>query len=186
MVIGITGTLGAGKGTAVERFKEKGFNHYSARAFISQGIKRRGLPVNRDTLTKVGNDLRAVHGPAYVFNSLLAEAKKAGGNAVIESLRTVGEVNTLKAAGGYLIAVDAAPKIRYERVVLRGSETDKISFEKFLSDEERESVSEDPGEQNLRKTVTMADFTIRNDGAIDELYKKVDEVLEKLQKKPAE
>jgi len=180
MIIGITGTLGAGKGTVVERLKEKGFNHYSARAFISREIERRGLPVNRDTMTSVGNDLRARHGPAYVFESLLREAKQAGGDTVLESLRTVGEIDALKAADGYLIAVDANPKIRYERVVLRGSETDTISFEQFLADEERESTSQDPGEQNLRKVAAMADATIRNDGTVEQLREKVDDCLAKL------
>lgn len=181
MIIGITGTLGAGKGTFVERLKEKGFKHYSARVFISEEIVRRGLPVNRDTMTIVGNDLRAKYGPAYVFESLIKQAKKLGGDTVvIESLRTVGEARALKAAGGYLIAVDADPKVRYERVVLRGSETDKISFEKFLADEERESKSEDPGVQNLRKVAAMADLIIQNDGTTEELYKKVDESIAKL------
>ena len=36
ITIGITGTLGAGKGTIVEYLqKEKGFSHYSVRAFLT-------------------------------------------------------------------------------------------------------------------------------------------------------
>ena len=60
ITIGITGTLGAGKGTIVDYLvKSRGFEHYSVRAFITEEIKRRGLPVNRDSMTQVGNDLRA-------------------------------------------------------------------------------------------------------------------------------
>jgi dephospho-CoA kinase len=186
IIIGVTGTLGAGKGMVVERLKAKGFKHYSARVFISEEIVRRGLPVNRDTMTEVGNNLRAKHGPAYVFESLITKAKKMAGKAIIESLRTVGEVNALKAAGGYLIAVDADPKIRYERVILRGSETDKISFDKFMADEERESQSNDPGVQNLRKVMAMADAAIVNDGTEEDLYKKVDAILESVKRKSVE
>ena len=59
-IIGITGTIGAGKGTIVDYLvKEKGYVHYSVREFLAEEVKRRGLEVNRDTLTEVGNDLRA-------------------------------------------------------------------------------------------------------------------------------
>ena len=44
ITIGITGTLGAGKGTIVDYLvKNRGFVHYSVRAFITEEIKRRGL-----------------------------------------------------------------------------------------------------------------------------------------------
>ena len=39
LIIGITGTLGAGKGTVVEYLVEKkGFDHYSVRAFLLKEI----------------------------------------------------------------------------------------------------------------------------------------------------
>ncbi|MBQ4206222.1 MAG: AAA family ATPase, partial [Bacteroidales bacterium] len=63
-IIGITGTLGAGKGTIVEYLIEKkGYVHYSVRAFLAEEIKRRGMEVNRDTLTMVANELRANNSP---------------------------------------------------------------------------------------------------------------------------
>ncbi|MDR0438308.1 MAG: AAA family ATPase, partial [Bacteroidales bacterium] len=51
MIIGITGTIGAGKGTIVDYLvSQKGFLHFSVRDFLSEEIERRGLPVNRDTM----------------------------------------------------------------------------------------------------------------------------------------
>ena len=51
IIIGITGTLGAGKGTIVDYLiKTKGFTHYSVRAFITKEIEKRKLPVNRDSM----------------------------------------------------------------------------------------------------------------------------------------
>ena len=48
ITIGITGTLGAGKGTIVDYLvKNRGFVHYSVRAFITEEIKKRGMEVNR-------------------------------------------------------------------------------------------------------------------------------------------
>ena len=59
-IIGITGTLGAGKGTVVDFLvSEKGYKHYSVRSFISEEIIKRNLPLNRDSMVVVANDLRA-------------------------------------------------------------------------------------------------------------------------------
>ena len=67
IVIGITGTLGAGKGTIVDYLvKNKGFNHFSVRSFIAQEIQNRGMTVNRDSLTEVANDLRSANSPSYI------------------------------------------------------------------------------------------------------------------------
>ena len=43
IIIGITGTLGAGKGTIVDYLcKKRGFLHYSVREFLVEEIKNRG------------------------------------------------------------------------------------------------------------------------------------------------
>jgi dephospho-CoA kinase len=177
MIFGITGTLGAGKGEIVSYLVSQGFHHYSARQLITEEVLRRGLAVNRDSMTEVANSLREEHGPAYVFESLVRIAEEKGGKSVVESVRTIGEVEALKARGGFLIAIDADPHTRYNRVVKRGSETDDVSYEKFISDEERESISEDPGRQNLRKVSERADFHIQNDADLASLHRQIDAIL---------
>jgi dephospho-CoA kinase len=179
MIIGITGTIGAGKGTVVAYLLEKkGFKHYSARAFITEEIVKRGLPVNRDSMVLVGNALRAEHNPAFVIESLYERAKTAGGDAVIESIRTPGEVAAMRGKEKfYLLAVDADPEIRYERIKARGSETDTVSLEEFKDQETREMHSDDPNKQNLADCIKQADFTLRNDGSFDDLYAQLEKFL---------
>jgi len=82
ITIGITGTLGAGKGTVVEFFKKNGFVHYSAREFIANEVIKRGLEVNRDTLTLVGNDLRTKYSPSYVMEQLFEIAYLKNENSI--------------------------------------------------------------------------------------------------------
>ena len=85
MIIGITGTLGAGKGTMVEHLVEKyNFHHYSARTFLTENLNARGEAINRDTMTAIANELREKHGPSYIAEELLKQAHQVGGNAVID------------------------------------------------------------------------------------------------------
>lgn len=180
IILGITGTNGAGKGTVANYLRAKGFGYYSVREFLTEEIQKRGLPLNRDSMVVVANELRREHGPSYILDTLYAKAVQAGTNAVIESIRTVGEVESLRALGMLLLAVDADPNIRYSRVQFRKSETDHVTFEKFMEDELRESEGDDPGKQNLRHTVALADFKINNDGTEEDLYAQVDAIIEKI------
>ena len=187
IIIGITGTLGAGKGTIVDYLvKEKGFKHYSVRAYIAEEIQRRGMEVNRDTLTAVGNDLRARHTPSYITDQLFERANADGSNAVIESIRTPGEIYSLREKGKFfLFAVDADQKTRYERITLRKSETDAVSFETFKMNEAREMNATDPNKQNLAACIKEADFLFRNDGSIPELQQQVENALIDLHVRPS-
>ena len=180
IIIGITGTIGAGKGTVVEYLaQEKGLAHYSARDFLIAEVKRRGLPVNRDTMTPTANDLRRIHGPAYIAESLYKLAIAGGRNSIIESLRSPGEVSFLKQNKDFFLrGVDAPPEIRYERIHRRSLETDHISFEKFKEDDAREMTSADPFAQNIRACLDVADAMVYNEGTLAELNETTDKVLE--------
>ncbi len=178
-IIGITGTLGAGKGTIVDYLtKHHGFLHFSVRGYLTKIIEQRGLELNRDSLVAVANELREKNTPSFIAEELYREASEAVKDCIIESIRTVGEVNALRSKGNFcLFAVDADQKLRYSRIVERASATDKINFETFADNEAREMNSTDPNKQNLGACMQLADFTFTNDGSFDELYRQVDEAL---------
>jgi dephospho-CoA kinase len=177
MIIGLAGSFGAGKGTLVEYLQTKGFTHYSASGFITEEIVRRGLPVNRDSMIEVANDLRHTYGPSYIVESLYKRALSEGKDVVIESLRAVAEVEKIKELGGVVIGVDAEQKTRYERSVKRGSVKDGVSFEIWLLQEKKESNPDDPTKQDIFGALKKADVVFTNNGTPEELFAQVEQFL---------
>ncbi len=180
MIIGLTGTIGAGKGTVVEYLKRVGFKHYSVRDFLVIEIEKRGMPMTRDSMVVIADQLRQEYGPGYIMFQMLEKAEKEGGNSIIESIRAVGEIEALreKAHDFYLIAVDAPIEIRYERVVKRGSFTDHITFEKFKEDEARESKHGEKWQKDLPTCIALSDVIIHNDTTVSKLEEKVEAYLQ--------
>lgn len=183
-IIGITGTYGSGKGTVVKYLvKKRGFVHYSVSKFLTQIVKKRKLPINRQSLIDVGNSLRKKHGPSYLAETLFKKAKRTGKNCVIESLRNPAEVESLKEIGKfYLFAVDANPKIRYKRIRKRGGIKDNISYQKFIRQEKGEMSSKNKASQNLSKTISMADYKYENNGTIKEFYNEIERIINEIEK----
>ncbi len=181
MIIGIAGTDGSGKGTVVDHLVKKyQFVHYSSRAIILEHIYEAGLPDTRAQMRLTANELRAQYGNDFLVTQALTHMERDGvTKSIIESIRATAEAETLKSHGGILLAVDANQSLRYERVQSRRSETDRVSFEQFVAHEELEKNDPDPHGMQKGKVIEMADYTIMNDGTIEELEAAVDAFIQK-------
>ncbi len=185
MIIALTGTIGSGKGTLVEYLcSHHNFHHYSVRDVLNRELGKRNLELTRDNMRMLGDELRDKFGAGYLAETLLDLAKENGGNAVIESIRTTGEVESLrgKAPDFYLFGVDADPKVRYERIHKRNSSTDQITFEKFMTDEGSECFHTEKWRMNLPACIALADYVLHNDGTVVEFFKRVEEVMKNISK----
>ena len=177
MLFGITGTNGSGKGAVVEYLvSKKGYSHYSARTVILEALNQAHLPSTKENMRTVANTLRKEHGASYIIEQLYAMAKEDT-NAVIESIRTIGEAEFLKKNNAKIIAVDAEKKTRFERVANKGLQLDHMSFEDFGRIEDREMASSDPWDMNVFGVIQLADAKIMNDGTLEDLRAKIDQVL---------
>ena len=177
-IIGITGTIGAGKGVIVSYLQSRGYEHFAVRDFILEEVRKRGLPEVRDSNVIVANDIRKSHSPSYIVECLYDRAVKSGHDAVIESIRNPGEAVWLKSQPNFkLISVDAPVETRYKRILSRNGSFDNVTFEQFVEHNRREMSSVDPSAQNIEACMAMADIKLINDGTLDELYAKVDEAL---------
>ncbi len=180
MIIGVTGTLGAGKGTVVEYLKTKGFKHYAVSdTFLAGEAEKRGLPPTRENRRDIANEYRA-QGATKLMEAVVAFAKEdidAGHDVVIDPQHTKAEVEFIHAMGGYEIAVDADLPVRYERIQKRGGSKDNVTYEEFAAAQALEMASDDPDKNNLGMAIAAADARVTNNGSLEELFAQVDEVL---------
>ena len=86
-IIGITGTMGSGKGTVVSYLQQAPHNyaHYSARTLLNEIIEASNMPPGRDSMRKVANEMREKGGPAALIEALYEKAVAVGQDAIIES-----------------------------------------------------------------------------------------------------
>ncbi len=175
MLIGIVGTLGAGKGTVVEYLTQKGFTHYSASGYLRELMVARNIPIDRDAYSRVSGEIRYLD-PAGLVRVLYERAIKEGSeNAIIESIHDDGEAAFIKEMGGILLGVDADMMVRYDRIIIRGTEKDNVSFEQFTEQIKREETG--GGHHNIRSVLGMIDYMIENNGTLNELHQKIDAFL---------
>jgi dephospho-CoA kinase len=178
MVLGIAGSFASGKGTVVDYLvQRKGFSHFSASGFITEEIEHRSLPLHRDSMIFVANDLRQKNGPTFIIDSLFERAGKVDGNVIIESLRAVAEVKRIQELGGIVLGVDADSALRYERAIGRNSAKDSVTYEQWKAQELAESNPNDETKQNIFGALALADYTIMNNGTIEDLEVAVEQFL---------
>ena len=180
MIIGLSGTLGSGKGEVAKYLVSKGFVHYSVTQVLIEEIKKRNLIVNRDSMYSVANDLRNSFGAGILAKRLLEKAKFEGNtNIIIESLRNPKEIVELrKFENVFIFAVDADRKIRYDRIQMRHSSKDNISYDNFSIQEENELNNSDPNAGHISECMKIADIIFQNNSSLLELYKQIDNFFE--------
>jgi dephospho-CoA kinase len=181
MIIGIVGTLGAGKGTVVEYLKQKGFDHYSSSDILREILVERGVTDTRENLSLLADELQKKL-PGGILQESYERAQKAGSeNFILEAIHRVGEATFLHSVGGVLVGVDADIRVRYERITIRQEGTkDKVSFEQFVYDTEREDEGKTGKGPHIRAVLKMADHIVENNGTLEELHAQIEAVLEKI------
>jgi dephospho-CoA kinase len=180
MIIGLTSFIGGGKGTLAAYLEDKGFICLSLSDVIREELKEKNLPITRENLQDMANDLRKEKGNDYLAKKLISKIKE-GKDYVFESLRNPDEIKALRHLDDFnLIFIDAPEKVRFSRVKKRNRESDPLTFEEFKRIEDKEMQSSHPQSQQLLRCKQMSDFIIVNDSSFEELYEKVDVLLKRI------
>ncbi|MBI2574852.1 AAA family ATPase [Candidatus Woesearchaeota archaeon] len=176
-VVAIVGMAGSGKSTAAGFFEKSGYARIRFGDVTMDELMRRGLAVNEENESVVRETLRIEQGmDAYAkLNEPMISAASKKGNVVIDGLYSWQEYIYLKPKfpGLLLLTVYASPKTRYMRLSGRSVRP--------LSDEE--ANERDRAElENLNKggPIAMSDFTIINEGALEDLQRSVSAFIRRL------
>jgi dCMP deaminase len=180
MILGISGLYGAGKGEVVAFLEARSFYPYSLSDVIRDELTVRGLDETRERMIEVGNEIRANEGPGGLANRF-ASKLVADRNYVVDSIRHPAEVEALRARAGHfrLIWIDADEEVRLARIQERARRGDPKTLDELRALEGRELASADPASQQLLAVRDLAEDTIVNNGAIDDLHGEVQHVLER-------
>jgi dCMP deaminase len=180
MILGLAGRNGAGKGEVVRFLQARSFAAWSLSDVIRDELRARGLEETRERMIETGNEIRARFGAGGLAVRLL-DRLAPDQNAVVDSIRHPAEVEVLRqrAATFRLIWVEAPEEIRFARMRARGRSGDPHGVEELRRLEARELGSDDPAAQQLGAVRELADFTISNDGSLETLHRRIQEVLER-------
>ena len=200
MIISLTGKNASGKGEVAAYLKTKGFIYYSLSDELREEATKRGLEPSRENLTNLGNELRKKFGPSYlaqqINNKIKEQLEKSNKNQsnnninkknnnentnfVIDSIRSPYEAKELMKNKDFtLIGIEAPIELRFKRLLERSRIGDAKTLEAFKQQEQRENLN-NAANQQLDETFKLSQKIIINDGTLEELHKKVDDLLKEL------
>jgi len=170
-IVALVGMCGSGKSVVNDYFKNRGYTSIYFGGVTMDELQKRKMEINPANEKLVREELRKTHGPAaYAILNLpkIEEALKTR-NVIIDGLYSWSEYKILKDKFTdtlKIIAVYAAPETRYERLAKR--EIRPIT----PADAKKRDFAEI---ENIEKggPISMADFTIVNDGTIEDMLKKL-------------
>ena len=175
MLIGLTGRNASGKSTIVNWFSNKGLKTSSCSDSIRAWLAEQDIEPTRDALIEGGRELMR-KGGAGVLAEMLLEILD-GEDAVVDSIRTPGEVEALRKRDDFiLIEVRANTETRWERLQSRARPGDPLDKDTFIEQENAEAVAKDAAGQDLNATAELADLVILNDGTEQELLSDLEEL----------
>ena len=154
-----------------------GFTVHSLSDVVREAATASNLPHTRDHLIAEGVRLRQEGGPGALAARILP---RLTGRAVVDSIRSPGEVEVLRRERGFvLLGVDAPRPLRFERSLRRGRTGDGLTLEEFARKEERENAATEMGQQ-LMKTLALADRVVLNDSTLEDLHERTRRALREM------
>ena len=179
LILGFVGEIASGKGTVAKHIADKhnaGYHRFSTP--IRKVLDTLHIEQTRENLQQMSSALRSQIDEA-IFAKAITEDVKADEHEVIvvDGMRRPADIVHLKELPNFhMINVSVEERTRYERLTQRTENADDQSktFEEFQA-----QAQEEP-EQKIRELAGQADFTIDNNGTMEQMQKQADDLVAKL------
>lgn len=183
LVIGITGTFGSGKSTAASFLSSLSYSQISLSSFLEdEAEKRKKKRITRRLLQDIGNEWREKYGRGVLAKKAIEYIQKSGKSKfVIDGIRNTGEIDVLKKEANFtLVGVIADRNVRFERLKKLKRRED-LTPELFYKLDCRDlGLGQKTTGLQVAFCFSLADYFIENNGAIEELHKKIEDLMKKI------
>lgn len=182
IILGFTGEIGGGKGTVTKYIQEK----YGASYYRFSDVLRKALDVlhiekTRDNLQDISTLLRQKFGEDLLAKIIFEEVKDDQHAIVtVDGMRRLADFKYLDTLPEFIfVYIEADNQTRYDRIVKRKENPGDAekTFEQFVQDQK------DEADAQIKDLKVKAQYTIENNGTVEELYQKIDELINSIQDK---
>ena len=177
-IFGFVGLIASGKGTAAKYLAKK--YQASTHRFstsLREVLRRLYLEENRDNLITLSECLRKNFGQDLLAKIITQDALKDKKRIiVVEGIRRLDDIKYLSKLPNFiLVEIVADSKIRYQRLIERGENTDDNTktYQEFLADHKK------PTEITIAKVIKLAQEKINNNGSEKDTQKQLDKLMKK-------
>jgi len=176
MIIGLTGSMGAGKGEVVKILDPLGFQYITLSQMVREEARKKGIPEEREKLMEVGNHMRQTEGAGVLGKRALQKIRGSENDKwVVDGIRNPAEIDALKEGQNvHIVGLQANRDLLVQRILKRGRESDPKIAEEVIARIQREwGKGEPPEGQQMERCMQKIDHLIVNEGTLEELDKVV-------------
>ncbi len=188
MLIGLTGTMGSGKGEVVRVLEKLGFQYLTLSQMVREEAKRQGIPEERERFQDLGNAMRAQGGLGVLAKKALEKIGTEGGDRwMVDGIRNPAEIDELRKKGSvHIVGVTTDRDTAVLRILQRGRPSDPKTREEVLQRIEREWEEKGkPEGQQVGLCVKKADRVLNNSGTLEEFVRRVENWVMELELSPS-
>ena len=171
-ILAFTGMPGSGKTEAVKVAMERGIPVVRMGDIVWDEVKTQGLELTAINVGNIASSMRNSHGKDVWARKALHKIKN--GLVVIDGIRNYEEVETFRGAvhDVIVVALHAAPDVRYRRILTRHREDDPLGLLHLRERDMREL------EWGLGNVISMADVMYINEKDVKSLHLFVNDLLD--------
>ena len=176
-IIGLVGTNASGKGYVSEYIvKNYGGIQITFSGYLARVLDAMNLERTKENLIKMSVALRREFGEETFSHTVSTDAIHSDQEiVVVDGIRRIGDLANFKPLSEFkLIGIDADPKIRFERMKARVGDKKDDATTTWETFQKKETA---PTEVTIPEVIKLVDFQIDNSGTVQDLEKKIDEVM---------